>query len=149
MTRAATKSLTIVSLLLALLLAGCGGGGELSQAEFKKKGNAACQKFLDASRKIKEPQAIGDIPDYAEQAKPHFDTLIEDLNELEPPKKFEADYKKLVDSAETARDRLSDVQKAAKAKDEPRLQELATEAGKADKASDELAGKVGLTACAQ
>ncbi len=148
MTRA-FQSLAAALVCGAALLTGCGGDGALSQAEFKKQGNAICQKFLDESKKLEEPQDISQIGAYAEKAAPLFDDLIEDLKGLEPPEKVAADFDKLVETAEKARGRLGDVEKAAKAKDQPRLQELATAAETEDKRSDELARKVGLDTCAQ
>ncbi len=58
MTRA-SQSLAAALVCGAALLTGCGGDGALSQAEFKKQGNAICQKFLDESKKLEEPQDIG------------------------------------------------------------------------------------------
>jgi hypothetical protein len=137
--------------LLALVLAGCGGGGDkaLSKADFVKQGNAACQGYHDATQKIGDPKSLDDIATMTPKVQAEFDKLIAKLKKIKPPSNLSADYDKLLASAETAKGTLESLKTAAAAKDVAKITALGKTASAQDKASDAIANRLGLSACAQ
>ena len=147
------RRVLVLSMLAALVaLAGCGGGGDsepLSKEDFKTKANAACQRYKDASDKLADPQSFEDIAELAPKAQAQFDTLIDDLKALTPPKEWQDEYDALVASAEQAKQALGDLRDAAKAKAAKRIEEIGKKAQAASEKKDAVATKLGLTTCVQ
>jgi hypothetical protein len=138
-----------LALVTAALVAGCGGSGDktLSKDEFVKQGNAVCDTFNAASKKIAQPKSASDIAKYADQLDGEFSTLISDLKGIKAPKDLAADYDALIKTAVDAQGQTRTLKSAAQANDQAKLDTLITESQTADKESDAIATKLGLTAC--
>ncbi len=137
--------------LVALVVAGCGGGGAktLSKADFVKQANAACQRYHDASQKIGNPQSFDDLARMTPKVQVEFDKLIADLKGIKPPSALEKDYNELQATAQTEKGLLADLASAATAKDAAKISELGKSASAQNKGKDAIATRLGLTACAQ
>ena len=137
-----------LAVLASLGLAACGGDDRLSKADYVEQGNAACREFAEAQNDLPEPDGIEDLPGLVDKTQKGFDTLIEDLEGLEPPEDLQSDHDKLLETAEYAKGKLGELKTAAEDKDEQKIQQISTDAEAKDKESDDLARKLGLTACA-
>jgi len=138
-----------IPLLAALLVAGCGGDKELSKADFTKQANAVCSTYNAEVKKIGQPASMDDLPATADKVVAQFGTLISDLNDIKAPKDQADDFKALIKTAEDAKAQTQKLSDAAKSKDEAAVNKLADESATADKKSDALANKLGLTECSQ
>jgi hypothetical protein len=137
--------------LVVLAGAGCGGGGDkaLSKAEFVKQGNAACQRYHDATQKIGDPQSLDDIARMTPKVQAEFNKMVAELKGIKPPSDLNADYDKLLAAAETAKGTLADLKSAAAAKDVAKITALGKTAASQTKEKNAVANRLGLTACAQ
>src|SRR5436190_5374177 len=77
---------------LALVAAGCGGGGALSKSEFDAKANAICAKYTRKMNAVPAPRKIDDVPAYVELVRPYIERGIDELASLKPPAKLEDTY---------------------------------------------------------
>jgi hypothetical protein len=109
---------------VALVIAGCGGdsdssssdseaaGKQLSAAEYARRAEAICQKTSDQRTKaieqlVKEhpPASTGsELPELmAQTAKPYFEEMVEELEEIAPPAgKQGNEYREWVEAVEVA-----------------------------------------------
>jgi len=76
--------------VVALLLAGCGGGGRLSHAAFVKRVDALCKTSIAAAKKVEKPTSVGQIPRYLEHLRPIQARFLEQARKLRPPERDES-----------------------------------------------------------
>jgi len=108
----------VASLSLALLLAGCGGGGRMSLEDFRTEANAVCAETEQRLRELPPPQDSAEgVAAYAEGAIPILEERHEQLQELEPPEEEEVAYDALVEEAGNELEALRDLREAAAGSD--------------------------------
>ena len=134
-----------VAVLIILPLAACGGG--LSKGELVAEGDKICKKVNDQVAKEPEPVNAKDLQALAEKTVEISDPAIEDMEELEPPDDLEKDFDAFVASLKKQRDLTEQIGKAAGAGDTAKIQELGTEAQKAQEEYRRLSNKIGFKEC--
>jgi hypothetical protein len=139
-----------ITLSLACLAAGCGGGGEhrLSQEEFQQQADAICEKYDKKIQALGSPQSPADIPAYVQKGIPLLRQGIAELRALNPPADVEDDYNRMLDETAKAIPAAETLADAAAKNDAAAVQDAIKEGQQADEASDELATKLGLGRCA-
>jgi hypothetical protein len=139
-----------VTLFLACLAVGCGGGGgdRLSQEEFQQQADAICEKYDKKIQALGSPQSPADIPAYVQKGIPLLRQGIAELRALNPPADVEDDYNRMLDETAKAIPAAETLADAAEKNDAAAVQDAIKEGQQADEASDELATKLGLGRCA-
>ncbi len=138
-----------VALLALALAAGCSGGdSRLSKEEYAQQADALCTKYDAELAKLPSPQSLDALAAMAVQAKAIAAEGAAKLRALKPPKELESQANQwLARNDENVRD-IEAMRAAAAAKDQTKVQEIARDAARNEAKADELARKLGLTACA-
>jgi hypothetical protein len=139
----------LVLVVLAGLLAACGGGGSarLGRQEYAKRADALCDRYAAQLRGLGQPKTFPELARFTDKAAPLAQRLIDETTKLRPPEdeqalvdRWNAENQKIVDAIEAlgAAARKND-QKAAKA---------ALDAGDAaNTRSNALGRQLGMSAC--
>jgi hypothetical protein len=136
-----------VALLLLLLLAGCGGGDGLSKKELVAEGDKICTRINKQIAKEPDPKSAADLQRLAERTVELSDPAIKDMEALEPPDELQKDFDAFVKSLKQQRDLTKEIGEAAGAGDNEKIQQVGTEAQKAQLKYQKLAAKIGFTHC--
>ena len=134
-----------VAALLVLPLTACGGG--LSQAELVNQGDAICKRVNDKVAKQQEPTNAADLAALAKQTVKLSDPAIDDMEALEPPDELEKEFDAFVASLKKQRDLTKQIGDAAGKGDTVKIQQIATEAQKAQAEYRKLSDKIGFKEC--
>jgi hypothetical protein len=134
---------------LALLAAGCGGGGEepLSKAEFQSQANAICAKYEKQLKALGTPSSIEEIPDLVEQALAVLNKEIDEIAALNPPEDLQSDFDKMIAASNETKAAADDLSAAAKSGDQAAVQQALEDGNAASKEADQLAAGLGLSEC--
>ena len=134
---------------LALLAAGCGGGGEepLSQAEFQSQANAICAKYEKQLNALGAPSSIDEIPDLVQQALVILNKEIDEIAALNPPDELQSDFDKLIAASNKTKAAANDLSAAAKSGDQAAVQQALEDGNAASDEADQLATGLGLGEC--
>jgi hypothetical protein len=135
---------------LGLLAVGCGGGGggRLSEAEFREQANAICLEYDRRIEDLGEPGSLEEVPEFVNQAIPIIEEGLAELRELEPPEELEADYDRMLDETERSVGVAERLRDAAAEGDQQAVQDALEEGNAADSESDRIARDLGLDECA-
>jgi hypothetical protein len=76
--------------VLALLAAGCGGGGRLSHSAFVKRVNELCKTSIAEAKKVEKPTSISELPAYLEHLRPIQARFLDQARKLRPPTRDES-----------------------------------------------------------
>jgi hypothetical protein len=131
--------------LVVVPLAACGGG--LSKSELIAKGDAICKRVNDRIAKEPEPKSIADLQRLAAKTVAVSNPAIKQMDALEPPDELKADFDKFVASLKQQRDLTKQIGDAAAKGDTAKIQEIGTEAGKAQAEYRKLSTKIGFKEC--
>ena len=134
---------------LALLAAGCGGGGEepLSNAEFQSQANAICAKYEKQLNALGAPSSIDEIPDLVQQALAILNKEIDEIAALNPPDELQSDFDKLIAASNKTKAAANDLSAAAKSGDQAAVQKALEDGNAASDEADQLATGLGLGEC--
>jgi hypothetical protein len=148
---AGTKTAAIVVVAVVSFAAGCGGGGgggdRLSKSAYEQKLKAEGSQLKAAfsSSDIQTSSNLEDLTTKLTSLQKELDQSASDLEDLNPPKDAEADNAKLADALHKAAGKFGELKKAARAKDQQKLQQLTQEVGailqEGKAASDDLKAK--------
>jgi hypothetical protein len=110
--------------VLALLAAGCGGGGEepLSKADFQSQANAICAKYEKQLNALGTPSSIDEIPDLVQQALVILNKEIDEIAALNPPDELQSDFDKMIAASNKTKAAANDLSAAAKSGDQAAVQ---------------------------
>ena len=135
---------------LALLLAGCGGGGDdkLSDDDFRSQANALCVAYSKKVNALPDPGGYGELADYAAQAHKALVVALDGLKDLHPSDTLKDDYAKWLASAGRSLERVDQLEQAANAKSDAEIQRLSAAANAEDVRADRLATRIGIAECA-
>jgi hypothetical protein len=137
--------------LLALLVAGCGGGSgdgaRLSKSDFQSQANAICDKYQEQLDALQKPQTLDEIPALVDQALAIIDKEIEEISQLKPPEELQSDFDAMIEQADKTKKAADDLSAAAKDKDQADVAKAIAAGQTASKEADTLAGELGLDAC--
>ncbi len=134
-----------VAALLILPLAACGGG--LSKSELVKQGDAICKSVNDQVAKEPDPTTAADLAALAKKTVKISNPAIDDMEALEPPSELEKDFDAFVASLKKQRDLTEQIGEAAGAGETEKIQEIATQAQKAQDEYRKLSDKIGFKEC--
>jgi hypothetical protein len=137
------------ALVLAVLAAGCGGGGgdRLSEEEFQEQANAICARFEDRIDELGQPQSIDEVTKFVDEAIPVVNEEIGELEGLEPPEELEDEFDRMLAEARKTVQAGQKLGEAAESRDEAALRAAIEEGEAASNEADEVATKLGLDAC--
>jgi hypothetical protein len=134
-----------VAALLIVPLAACGGG--LSKAELVKKGDAICKRVNTEVAKQQEPTDAADLAALAKKTVKLSDPAIDDMEALKPPDELEKTFDAFVASLKKQRNLTKDIGDAAAKGDTAKIQQVATDAQKAQTQYRKLSDKIGFKEC--
>lgn len=134
--------------VVAVLLAGCGGDDRLSQADFQQRANAICEKYDKKIAALGSPSSPADIPAFVEKGIPLIEQGLAELRALNPPEDVAEEYDRMLDETEKAIPAARKLSDAAAKSDAEAVQKALQEGERADEASDRIATKLGLDRCA-
>jgi hypothetical protein len=131
--------------LLVVPLAACGGG--LSKSELVAKGDAICKRVNTRMAKEPAPKTTADLEGLAKKTVEISDPAIKDMEALEPPDELADDFGKFVASLKKQRDLTKQIGDAAADGDTAKIQQVGTEAEKAQTEYRRLSDKIGFKEC--
>lgn len=137
-----------ITLTCAAAFAACGGDDRLSAEEYREQGNEACEAYEQKVRELPQPKSLQEVPEYADDAQAELTTLIDTLDELQPPDDLEQKHNELVRLGRQSVDALGDLSAAGKSGEQEEIQQALGNAAKLDQQSDQLSRDLGLNACA-
>ncbi|MDQ5821550.1 MAG: hypothetical protein M3540_08925 [Actinomycetota bacterium] len=139
------------TLAAALLVAGCGGGGDgrLSRADYAKQADAICAEYNVKLNALPRPKNETELVGFVDKAVPLVSDASDRLSELSPPQdeqKIATAWNKANADIVRALERL---RAAAKAQDRPKMQAALADGNKANQHANDLARTLGMKDCAK
>jgi hypothetical protein len=140
-------------LLLAIVVAaGCGGGGgaggkRLSREEYASKADAICRKYNEQAKLLAAPRNLSEVGKAFDKALPLLGTAIKDLHKLKPPASEQARADRWLAQVENLKNDLAEIRDKAKGNDQQGVQVTFRKATLHDQLGNQLATKLGMTAC--
>jgi hypothetical protein len=137
--------------LVAVLVAGCGGGGggRLSRADYAKQADTICLKYNAKLNAIARPKSQAELAAFVDKAVPLVSDASDRLSELKPPQ----DEQRIADSWNRANSdivrALEQLRNAAKANDRGKMQAALADGNKANSRANTLAKTLGMNACSK
>jgi hypothetical protein len=150
-----TVALLALVALTALAAAGCGGegggagGDRLSAAEFRQAADAICAEYDQKIQDLGEPESLEDLTEFIGRAIPIIEEGFSKLEELQPPEELEADWNRAMEVNAENLQLTKDLQAAAEAGNEERVQEILAQASQNEEETDRLARELGLQRCGE
>jgi hypothetical protein len=147
-------ALLTVAASAALAGAGCGGDGggsgeQLSAAEFREQADAICAEYDQKIQDLGEPESLEDLTAFIGRAIPIIEEGFNKLDELQPPEELEADWDRAMEVNAENLQLTKDLQAAAEAGNEQRVQEILAQASQNEEQTDRLARDLGLERCGE
>lgn len=132
------------------VLAGCGGGDQLTQRELVTQADAICSKAGGEVRDVRRPHQPGQPASaYFDKVVPIARRQVDELDDLEPPARLRPRYERFLVEQKQGVELLADLRDAAQGDDRPRAQSLLARLTRASRESNAAARRVGLTVCAR
>lgn len=135
--------------LVAVLLAGCGGGKgkPLSKEEYASKADAICAKYNQQTKALASPQNLSDLAKLADKTLPILGNAIRDISKLTPPASEKALSDQWLTQVRNLEDDLREIRDKAKAGDTQGVQAVAPKATEHNAQSNQLATQLGMSVC--
>jgi hypothetical protein len=133
----------------ALLLAGCGGGGQLSHGDFVKRADAVCTAFRSSTERIARPRTYEDIVAYVKKTRPMYEAARIKLSALKPPPKDKPAVGRWLAADKRISQALGDLGDAALRHDFPAVTAAANRIQAEGVESRHAAQDLGLTVCSE
>ena len=130
-------------------LAGCGGDGEVSAAEFRDQADAVCAEADEQVTAVPDPESNEDVGAYLDKVVPIVREQTEKLTELDPPEELEEDWNRAMELQQENVDVAEDAQQAAEDGDQQELEETLSRVDENDEELDRLAETLGLDTCGE
>ncbi len=134
---------------VAALVAGCGGSGRLSKADYVKQADAICTKYNAKLKALARPTSIGDLAAYVDKALPLARKGDDELRALKPPKDEEQKAKEWLDQNDSVVGSMERLRDAAKKSDRAGIGIALDQANSANQKANGLARSLGLRVCAE
>jgi hypothetical protein len=137
--------------LVALVAAGCGGGGDgrLSKEDYAKQADAICSKYNRRIQALGRPKTLADIGPFAEKALALTRKGNAELRGLNPPKAEKRTVNEWLAQNEVVAKAVDAVAGAAKKNDRTGVQAALARGQRANKDANALARELGLRVCAR
>ena len=107
------RTLAALAAVIALALAGCGGGGRLSKAEYEQKLESAGNGLSAAAQQLAETRSKKQFKDNVTDLQRAFDDAADDLDGITPPEDVEGANDRLVHGLRALSDDFDEVKDAA------------------------------------
>ena len=133
----------------ALLLAGCGAGGQLSHGDFAKRADAVCTAFRASTERIVRPRTYADIVAYVKKTRPTYEAARIKLSALKPPPKDAPAVRRWLAADKRISQALGDLGDAALRHDFPAVTAAANRIQAEGVESRHAAQELGLQVCSQ
>lgn len=130
-----------------VLLAGCGGSGRLSQAEFRSQANAVCKRANDQLASLPSARTFEAVAPTVDRLTRIANGELSDLKKLKPPKADELKLELFLNDLRSGVAKLPELKAAAQARDRARARSVLREI--ASNPSDKDAQALGLSECAR
>ena len=142
---------TVLSLAIAGL-PGCGGGdsgGALSEAEYRKQGNAICKSAIKRATDVPLPRSPDDLADYLEEVFALTDDANTEFKALDPPESLKKDHDLALKAAEGQEGKLDALVDRVRGSDNPQATVMSEYKKLAPdlKEDIELSRRLGLEEC--
>ena len=139
------------ALLVAVLVAGCGGGGgaRLSRTEYAKQADKICSTYNAKLNALPQPKSQAELSAFVGKAVPLVSDASDRLAELKPPQdeqRTATAWNRANSDIVRALERLRD---AAKSKDRAKMQTALADGNKANAHANTLAKTLGMNACSK
>jgi hypothetical protein len=135
--------------LAALVVAGCGGSSTLSRADFVKQANAVCRRVNTKISSAGQATSAADVVRIGPAVVAAEQNGLADLRKLKPPANLQADWTKILADLNLLTNNASKLVAAARKNDGASAQQAANDSTQRQSEIDRLAGRDGLTNCAQ
>jgi hypothetical protein len=141
-------SVRLVSLLIlvAALLAGCGGG----EKSYTEKADAICKKYTKETNALGNPTSItniSELADLADKTLPILDRAEKELAALEPPPEKRAAVQEWLDQFGKLRSDVREIRDKAKAGDKSGVTAIALQAQQDNAKANDLGTRLGFKVC--
>jgi hypothetical protein len=135
--------------LAIVVAAGCGGGGgkRLSRDQYASKADAVCRKYNAQAKLLVAPTNLSELGKAFDRALPLLEKAIKDLRKLKPPESEQARADQWLTQVENLKDDLAEIRDKARDNDEQGVQATFRKATQDDQRGNQLATKLGMTAC--
>jgi hypothetical protein len=143
----ARSVLILTAAVATIASSACGGDGQLSQAEFRERGNEICARFDKQIDELPLPAAPEDIPAYVEKAAPLVEDELAELKALDPPEEDQETLDQMIAEEEKVLAAGRSLSDAAEEDDDIALEEALNEGNIASGRADDHARSLGLTEC--
>lgn len=147
------RRLALLGCAVALLAAGCGGGGEaggLTKEEFVAQLDEICADFNAKQDEIGEPETLEDIVEQGPRVQDEFEAAVERIRGLgEPPAEIAEDADRFLEIADESQRLIGDLVEAAEDEDLQRATEIAEEGQALNDESEQIAEELGAPSCAE
>ncbi len=146
------RGLCVWSLLGAVALTGCGGGGSsheqpLSRAQFVSRANAICVTGEKRLKALQKPTDIPGIATFMAAALPITEQAQTKLEALVPPASDQKRYARLLGIMGQAISKVSEDRSAAEAGDAQRVQRLGNDLSGLEQRENSINEELGLKQC--
>ena len=134
----------------ALVIAGCGGGGNgdrLSRAEFVSQADAICRRYEARLEALGQPMNVTELRSFADKALPIAKDGRRELEDLEPPEELEDTYDAWLEQGDEAIEIVERLRDAAADGDRAEIGRIAADAQRTDAEANRLAGELGFEEC--
>jgi cytochrome c556 len=125
-----TRVLALCLVAIALVVTGCGGGGDTSKADYEKQVNAAGkalqQSFGDIGTSIGNAKDTKQTAAKLADGATALDKAADDLGDIDPPDEIESQHNDLVDGLHELADEFRSGAEAAKSGDVSKLVQFAS-----------------------
>lgn len=138
------------SVVLVLMLMGCGGSDGLDRAELADRADAICSKYAEQARQLGEPDlaSLQEAEQYFTRTHELATEQQEELDALEPAEADAADFNRLTTATAKSTDLLARLAAAGRAGDDERLRSLFQELPPLVTEVDDAARTIGAESCA-
>lgn len=137
----------------ALMLAGCGGGGDsgerLPNAEFVAQADAICRKYEARLDALGQPTNVTELRAFADKALPIAKDGRDELDDLNPPEDLEDTYDAWLEQGDQAIEIVERLRDAAAESDQAEIGRIAADAQRTDAEANRLAGELGFEQCGE
>jgi hypothetical protein len=139
----------LMTLALAFVLAGCGGGSgkSLTKEEYASKADAICGKYSEQIKSFANPKNLSDLAKVADKTLPVLDQLSNDLSRLHPPASEKALSDQWLAQVRNLTDDLQEIRDKAQAGDLQALRAVVPKAQDHNSQSNQLATQLGMSVC--
>jgi len=142
----------LLVLVLPVLLAACGGGGQgprLTKAEFASKADAICEKYNKQAESLDSPNSLTELADVADNTIPILRNAIKEWRKLNPPQSEADTVDDWINSVDDLVGDLEEIRDQADKGSMQGVQKVVPQADQHNRRTNELATQLGMTVCNQ